>query len=92
MKMPAPVENAERELVRKTSLGRRVAFAVVFGVLATAVSFYLMLFLGLMARLGSGSVRAATAPALEAGLRQIALPVSIGFGLIVVAVTIANRR
>lgn len=69
-------------------LGQRIAFGIVFAVLAAGAAFYALTFVNLLLRTAAGGGRFST---LDAGFRTVALPVSLAAALLVFAVTVRRR-
>lgn len=65
------------------SLLVRTLFSLFVGIVATGMSFYLILFVTLMAVAISNPSTPASAPALQNSLRYVLLPVSVFFGAFV---------
>jgi len=82
--------NGTRELPPSTL--KRVAFAVMFAVIATGMTFYVISFGAMYASLGSGKLNPPVSPGVTWSLREIGVPVSLAVGIIVFGVTLWRSR
>jgi TRAP-type C4-dicarboxylate transport system permease small subunit len=57
-------------------------FSLFVAFVVCGISFYLLLFVSLMAEAVMRGVNPAATPGLQAGLRQIALPISLGLAVV----------
>lgn len=70
---------------------KRLLFALFIGFVATGISFYLILFCSLSFYLFVQGMNPAEAPGLRAGLRHVALPVSVVLGVVVFIVGLRRK-
>jgi hypothetical protein len=69
-----------------------VVFALLFGVVATGMTFYVVSFGAMYAALGSGKLNPAVSPGVTWSLREIGVPLSIAAGVMVFGGTLWRSR
>jgi hypothetical protein len=74
------------------SLAKRIVFAILFGVITTGMTFYVITFGAMYRALGTGKLNPAMSPGVTWALREIGIPVSVGLGVIVFSVTLWRSR
>jgi hypothetical protein len=67
-------------------------FALMFGVIATGMTFYVVTFGAMFRALGSGQLNPAVSPGVTWSLREVGVPLSLAVGLTVFAVTMWRSR
>lgn len=71
------------------SFGKRLVFALFFGVIATGITFYVMTFGALFGGIGGGANAAVEG---SASLRVAGVPVSVAIGVLVFVFTLRRRH
>ena len=74
------------------STTKRFIFAVLFALIATGMTFYVITFGAMYASLGTGKLNPAVSPGVTWSLRDIGVPVSLAVGLIVFVATVWRSR
>ena len=74
------------------STAKRVIFALLFGLIATGMTFYVATFGAMFRALGSGKLNPAVSPQVTWSLREIGVPVSLAVGVVVFGVTLWRGR
>jgi hypothetical protein len=64
-----------------------VIFAILFGVIATGMTFYVFTFAAMFGALGSGRLNPAVSPGVTWSLRDVGVPVAVAAGLLVFVIT-----
>jgi hypothetical protein len=77
---------------RTPSTVKRIGFAVFFAVIATGLTFYIVLFASMYGALGTGKLNPAMAPGVDWSLRDIGVPASVAAGVLVFALTMWRGR
>ena len=74
------------------SLTKRLVFAVLFALIATGLTFYVITFAAMFIALRSGHLNPAVTPGVTWSLRDLGVPFSVAAGAIVFAVTVWRSR
>lgn len=76
----------------RTSTLKQIVFGLLFGVIATGMTFYVVTFAAMFGALGSGKLNPAMSPGVTWSLRQIGIPLSLAVGVSVFVVTMWRSR
>ncbi len=71
---------------------KRLFFALFIGLVASGISFYVVLFCSLSFYLFVKGMNPAEAPGLLAGLRNVALPISVALGVVVFVIGLRRKE